>query len=320
MTLIDRSKVRTIATVGSGLIGAGWAAWFLAQGFDVRAQDSDPKKEAFLRGLVDDVWPHLSKLGLAKGADKKRLSFHTSIAECVKSADFVQESVLEVPELKQDVIAQIDAAMPADRIIASSTSAIIPSELQAKCKHPERVVVGHPFNPPHLIPLVEVVGGQKTDPAAVDWSMAFYDSIGKKAIKLNKEIQGHYVNRVQEAMWREVIHCVAEGIVSVEDADIGVAYGPGLRWAIMGPSLTFHLGGGPGGMKYFIEQFGPHIGQNWESLGNPQITPEIQQELIDGTGREASGRNYRELVDWRDRCLVGILQAVTKEPGKPDGA
>ncbi|MEX2298495.1 MAG: 3-hydroxyacyl-CoA dehydrogenase NAD-binding domain-containing protein, partial [Dongiaceae bacterium] len=274
----------------------------------------------FLRGLVDDVWPHLERLGFAAGADRKRLSFHHSIEDCVKVADFVQENVLERLDLKQDVIAAVDAALPADRVIASSTSSIIPSELQAKCRHPERVIVGHPFNPPHLIPLVEVVGGAKTDPAAVEWSMAFYDSIGKKAIKLNREIPGHYVNRVQEAMWREVIHCIAEGIVSVEDADIGVAYGPGLRWAIMGPSLTFHLGGGPGGMSYFIEQFGPHIGQSWENLGDPKITPEIQRTLIDGTTREASGKNYRDLVDWRDRCLVSILQAVGKEPGKPDRA
>jgi 3-hydroxyacyl-CoA dehydrogenase len=316
MKLIDRSQVRTIAIVGSGLIGAGWAAWFLAQGFDVRAYDNDPKKEAFLRGLVDDVWPHLERLGFAKGADRKRLSFHHSIEDNVKGSDFVQENVLEKPDLKQDVIAAIDAALPPDRVISSSTSAIVPSELQAKCKHPERVVVGHPFNPPHLIPLVEVVGGKETDPAAVDWTVAFYDSVGKKAIRLNKEIPGHYVNRVQEAMWREVIHCIAEGIVSVEDADIGVAYGPGLRWAIMGPSLTFHLGGGPGGMKYFIDHFGPHIGENWENLGNPKITPEIQRELIDGTAREASGRDYRSLVDWRDRCLVGILEAINKEAGK----
>ncbi|MDZ4735856.1 MAG: 3-hydroxyacyl-CoA dehydrogenase NAD-binding domain-containing protein [Rhodospirillaceae bacterium] len=316
MKLIDRGQVRTIAIVGSGLIGAGWAAWFLAQGFDVRAYDNDPKKEAFLHGLVDDVWPHLERLGFAKDADRKRLTFHHSIEDCVKVADFVQENVLERLDLKQDVIAAVDAALPADRVIASSTSSIIPSELQAKCRHPERVVVGHPFNPPHLIPLVEVVGGAKTDPAAVEWSMAFYDSIGKKAIKLNREIPGHYVNRVQEAMWREVIHCIAEGIVSVEDADIGVAYGPGLRWAIMGPSLTFHLGGGPGGMSYFIEQFGPHIDQSWENLGDPKITPEIQRELIDGTAREAAGRNYRDLVDWRDRCLVGILEAVNKETGK----
>lgn len=319
MAFIDRGQVRTVGIVGSGLIGAGWAAWFLAQGFDVRAQDTDPNKEAFLRGLVDDVWPHLERLGFRNGADRNRLSFHTSIAEAVAGTDFVQENVLEKPDLKQEVIAAIDAALPADRIIASSTSAIIPSELQAKCKHPERVVVGHPFNPPHLIPLVEVVGGRKTDPAAVDWSMAFYDSVGKKAIKLNREIPGHYVNRVQEAMWREVIHCIAEGIVSVEDADIGVAYGPGLRWAIMGPSLTFHFGGGPGGMKYFIEHFGPHIGENWANLGNPKITTEIQRELIAGTAREAGGRGYRDLVDWRDRCLVGILEAINKEAGKQDG-
>jgi 3-hydroxyacyl-CoA dehydrogenase len=260
--------------------------------------------------MVADAWPLLERLGVADGADPQRLSFHSTLEEAVAGSGFVQENVLEKTDIKQSVIAAIDAVLPPDRIIASSTSSIVPSELQAKCRHPERVVVGHPFNPPHLIPLVEVVGGKKTSAEAVDWSVAFYDSVGKKAIRLNREIPGHYVNRVQEAMWREVVHCIAEGIVSVEDADAGVAYGPGLRWAIMGPSLTFHLGGGPGGMKYFIEHLGPHIGESWANLGNPIMTEDIQRQLIDGTGREAGDRDYRELVDWRDRRLVGILEAI----------
>ena len=312
MAFIDRAKVRTIGIVGAGLIGAGWASWFLARGFDVRASDTGEGKEKFLRGLVADVWPILSKLGLAKGADQKRLTFHATAAEAAKGSDFIQESVFERLELKQQVIAEIDAVLPADRIISSSTSSYEPSLLQANCRHPERVIVGHPFNPPHLVPLVEVVGGKKTDPAAVDWALAFYDSVGKKAIRINKEIRGHYVNRVQEAMWKEAIHCIAEGIVSVEDADIGIAYGPGLRWALMGPSFTFHLGGGPGGMKYFLEQMGPHIGENWQKLGNPKMTPELHQKLIEGTKTQAAGRSYQELVRWRDEKLADLLNAIAK--------
>lgn len=312
MPLIDRSKVRTVGIVGAGLIGAGWASWFLARGFDVRASDTGAGREAFLRNLVAEVWPILAKLGLGPGADQKRLTFHASPAEAAKGCDFIQESVFERLDLKQDVLAEVDAVLPPDRVISSSTSSYEPSLLQAKCKHPERVIVGHPFNPPHLVPLVEVVGGKKTDPAAVDWAMAFYDGVGKKAIRLNKEIRGHYVNRVQEAMWKEAVHCVAEGIVSVEDADIGIAYGPGLRWALMGPSLTFHLGGGPGGMKYFLEQFGPHIGESWQNLGNPTMTAELQQALIEGTKTQAAGKSYQELVRWRDEKLADVLAAVAK--------
>jgi 3-hydroxyacyl-CoA dehydrogenase len=316
MAFIDRSKVRTVGIVGAGLIGAGWASWFLARGFDVRASDTGEGREAFLRNLVAEVWPILAKLGLVKGADQKRLTFHKSPGEAATGCDFIQESVFERLDLKQEVLAKVDAVLPPDRVISSSTSSYEPSLLQAKCRHPERVIVGHPFNPPHLVPLVEVVGGKQTDPAAVDWAMAFYDGVGKKAIRLNKEIRGHYVNRVQEAMWREAVHCVAEGIVSVEDADIGIAYGPGLRWALMGPSFTFHLGGGPGGMKYFLEQMGPHIGENWQKLGNPTMTPELHEKLIEGTKTQAAGRSYQELVRWRDEKLADILKAIAK-PAKP---
>lgn len=317
MRLIDRSEVRTVAVIGAGLIGASWAAWFLARGFAVRASDADPKREAFLRDLVAKAWPMLKELGMVPGADAARLSFHTDPIEAARGADFVQENVFERLDLKQDVLAAIDAVLPPDRVIASSTSSYPPSDLQARCMHPERLVVGHPFNPPHLIPLVEVVGGKKTDPAAVDWAMAFYDGIGKKAIRLNKEIVGHYVNRVQEAAWREAVHCVAEGIVSVEDADIGIAYGPGLRWAFMGPSFVYHMAGGPGGMAYSLDHFGPHIEENWAKLGNPRLTPELVRTLIEGTRREAAGHSYAELVAWRDRCLVALQRALAQNPLPP---
>jgi carnitine 3-dehydrogenase len=310
MKLIDQSQVKTIAVIGVGLIGAGWTAWFLSRGFSVRASDADPKREAFLRNFVKDAWPLLKNLGMVANADPSRLTFHADPAEAARGADFVQENVFERLDLKQDVLAAIDAVLPPDRIIASSTSSYPPSDLQAKCTHAERVVVGHPFNPPHLIPLVEVVGGKKTDPAAVDWSMTFYDAIGKKAIRLKKEIVGHYVNRVQEAVFREMVHCVAEGIVSVEDADIGIAYGPGLRWAFMGPAFTYHMAGGPGGLAYSFDHFGPDMEKNWADLGNPKLTPELMKTFVEGTKAETHGKSYAELAGWRDRCLVAIQNAL----------
>ena len=210
----------------------------------------------------------------------------------------------------QQVLAEIDAALPSDRVIGSSTSGFMPSDLQARCRHPERVVVGHPFNPPHLVPLVEVVGGSKTDAAAVDWAVGFYNAIGKKAIRLNKEVRGHLANRLQAALWREALHCVDQGIASVADTDAAIAYGPGVRWAFMGPSLTFHLAGGAGGMAYFLDHLKASIEADWEELGQPKFTDALKEKLIDGVAAEAGSRSFPELAAWRDRCLEDLLLAL----------
>jgi 3-hydroxyacyl-CoA dehydrogenase len=310
MPLIDRASVRTIAIVGAGIVGASWAAYFLARGFSVRATDTRVDGEAFVRDYIAKAWPTLERFGLAPGADKKRWSFHRAPAEATTGADFVQESVFERLELKQEVLAEIDAALPADRIIGSSTSGFMPSDLQARCHHPERVVVGHPFNPPHLVPLVEVVGGNKTDAAAVDWAVDFYNAVGKKAIRLNKEIRGHLANRLQAALWREALHCVDQGIASVADADAAIAYGPGVRWAFMGPSLTFHLAGGAGGMAYFLDHLKASIEADWDELGQPKFTDALKRKLIDGVIAEAGSRSFPELAAWRDRCLEDLLLAL----------
>jgi 3-hydroxyacyl-CoA dehydrogenase len=310
MTLIDRAAVRTIAVVGAGIVGASWAAYFLARGFAVRANDTRADGEAFVRDYIAKAWPTLERFGLARGADPTRWSFHRTPAEATAGSDFVQESVFERVELKQQVLEEIDAALPPDRVIASSTSGFMPTDLQARCKHPERVVIGHPFNPPHLVPLVEVVGGKKTDAAAVDWSVAFYNAIGKKAIRLNKEIRGHLANRLQAALWREALHCVDQGIASVADADAAVAYGPGIRWAFMGPSLTFHLAGGVGGMAYFLDHLKASIEADWEELGQPRFTDALKKKLIDGVIAEAGTRSFPELAGWRDRCLEDLLLAL----------
>ena len=310
MLLIDRASARTIAIVGAGIVGASWAAYFLARGFTVRATDTRTDGEAFVRDYIAKAWPTLERFGLAPGADKKRWSFHRTPAEATTGSDFVQESVFERLELKQEVLAEIDAALPVDRVIASSTSGFTPSDLQARCAHPERVVVGHPFNPPHLVPLVEVVGGSRTDAAAVDWAVGFYNAVGKKAIRLNKEIRGHLANRLQAALWREALYCVDQGIASVADADAAIAYGPGVRWAFMGPSLTFHLAGGVGGMAYFLDHLKASIEADWEELGQPKFTDALKRKLIDGVVAEAGSRSFPELAAWRDRCLEDLLLAL----------
>jgi carnitine 3-dehydrogenase len=313
MPLIDHAAVRTITVVGAGIIGASWTAYFLARGFAVRATDTRADGEAFIRDYVEKAWPTLARFGLARGADKDRWTFHRTPAEAAAGADFVQENVFERLDLKQQVLAQIDAALPPDRVIASSTSGFMPSDLQARCRHPERVVVGHPFNPPHLVPLVEVVGGKQTDPAAVDWSVGFYNAIGKKAIRLNKEVTGHIANRLQLALWREALHCIDQGIASVADVDAAIAYGPGLRWAFMGPSLTFHLAGGAGGMTYFLDHYKDGIESDWKDLGEPELTETLQRKVIDGIAAADSAQDFAALAAWRDRCLEQVLLALKDE-------
>jgi len=312
MPPIAVADVRRIACIGAGTIGASWAAWFLAKGYDVTCHDPAPEGEAFARRFVDTAWPAMERLGLAPGADRARLAFAATAEAAVAGADFVQEQAPERLELKQDLLARVDAVVPADRVIASSTSGFMPSELQARMTHPERLVVGHPFNPPHLIPLVEVVGGAKTDGAAVDWALAFYEAVGKTTIRLNREIGGHVANRLQTALWREAVHLVAEGVASVEDVDKAIAAGPGLRWAIMGPTLTFSLAGGEGGMAHFLSHLGAFIDDRWAELGRPRMTPEVQRKLIQGVAEEARGRSIAALAAERDAKLLDILDALRK--------
>ncbi len=313
MTYPDPAGVRTVAVIGAGTIGASWAAWFLARGYDVVARDPAPAGEAFVRGFVADAWPGLTRLGLAAGADPARLGFERDPVAAACRGDVIQESAPERIELKQELLARIDAALPPERVIASSTSGFTVSAMQARMRHPERLVVGHPFNPPHIIPLVEVVGGGRTSDAAVDWAMAFYGAVGKHAIRIRKEIPGHVANRLQMALWREVVHLVGEGVVSVADVDAAIALGPGLRWAIMGPALTFHLAGGSGGMAHFLDHFGAFMETRWGELGTPKLTPALGQALIDGVAAAAGGRSIAELAAARDARLLDIL-AVLANP------
>jgi 3-hydroxyacyl-CoA dehydrogenase len=303
-----------ISVIGAGTIGASWAAYFLARGFEVAAYDPAPNGEDFARRFIDNAWPTLEKLkAVQPGADRQRFSFFKDPAAAAKGAAFVQESGPEREDVKIELFAAIDGAAPADSVIASSSSGLLISRVTGKCKHPERCVIGHPFNPPHLIPLVEVVGGAKTSPDAVTKAMNFYREIGKHPIHIRKEVRGHVANRLQAALWREAIHLVTEGVVSVADADAAIAYGPGLRWALMGPHLTFHMAGGDGGMKHFMDHLGPAL-QSWmDDLGTPTLDAKTQKAIIDGVTEEAAGRSMDDLRRWRDRKLIEILR-VSGEP------
>lgn len=312
MSFPPPSEVATIAVVGAGTIGASWAAWFLARGLTVAVTDPAPERGDFVRRYVSRAWPALQTIGAtSEGEDAEdalaRLTFGTVLEAALDGAGMVQENALERLDLKRDLLARIDAALPADRVIASSTSGLTASELQRDMARPGRLVIGHPFNPPHLIPLVEVVGGATTDEAAVAWAMAFYQAIGKHPIRLHKEVPAHIANRLQAVLWREAVHLAAEGVASVEDIDAAIAYGPGLRWALMGPHLTFHLAGGEGGMAHFLDHLGPPIEGWWKTMGQPSLTPQLKEILTRGVAEEIGGRSYEDLVEARDRRLVALL-------------
>src|SRR5436853_7464764 len=288
--------IHRIAIVGTGVIGASWAAQYLARGFDVVATDPAPNAEANLRKYVDEAWGHLEAIGLSPGATRDRLTFTPDMKAALAQADLVQENAPERPEFKIKLFADMDDATPVDSLIASSSSGITPSVMQSKCKHPERVLVGHPFNPPHIVPLVEVVGGTKTSADAIEQAMAFYASIGKKPIHVRKELPGHVANRLQAALYREMLYIIEQGILSVEETDAAVCYGPGLRWGVMGQSLQWHLGGGPGGMRHFMEHLMDPLQGMMKALGTPNITPELKQAVMDGVMREANGRSVDQLA------------------------
>ena len=312
------SQIRRVGIVGAGLIGSSWAALFLARGLDVVATDPAPDAERKLREYVTRVWPMLTRLGLANGASIQRLRFNADLKAAVGDVDFVQENGPEDVEFKVKLFAELDAVVPAQAILASSSSGLMMSTIQRRCQRPERCVIGHPFNPPHLIPLVEVVGGATTSRETIDRVEAFYTSLGKRTIRLNKEVVGHVANRLQAALWREVVHLVDQGVVSVSDVDTAVSWGPGLRWGVMGPHLLFHLGGGQGGLEHFLNHLSPAFARWWDDLGSPTLTPELRERLIQGVNAEAAGRPITALEAQRDDLLVRLIaariQAETSSP------
>ena len=304
-----QKPIRRVAVIGTGVIGASWTALFLAKGLRVVATDIAPDAESSLRRFVEAAWPALQRLGLADGASPKNLTFTPDLAAAVKDADLVQENGPERIDFKRNLYGQLDALLPPEAIIASSSSGLTMSEIQSGCPaHPERCVIAHPFNPPHLVPLVEIVGGAKTSEETIERAIAFYGGLGKRTIRLRKEVPGHVANRLQAALAREVYHLVAEDVVSVADVDTALCWGPGLRWGIMGQVLLNHLGGGQGGIEHFFQQFTAPLNAWWKVLGSPQLTPDVQRKLIDGVHAEAGGRTIDALAAERDEILLGLIE------------
>src|SRR5215475_5850436 len=312
--MTNTKPIRRIAIIGTGVIGASWASLFLAKGLQVVATDIAPNAEASLRKFVETAWPALKRLGLSPGASQSNLTFTADLAQAVAGVDLVQENGPERMDFKQKLYGQLDALLPPEVIIASSSSGLKMSDIQAGAVvHPERCVIGHPFNPPHLVPLVEIVGGVKTAKETIQRARAFYTSIGKKAVLLNKEMPGHVANRLQAALAREVYYLVAEGVVSATDVDAALSWGPGLRWAIMGNMMLNHLGGGPGGIEHFFQQFAGPMMASWKALGTPELTPELQQRLIASVREETGPRTIVELETDRDEILLGILELRARQ-------
>lgn len=306
--------IQQVAIVGTGVIGASWAAYYLSRGFDVVATDPAPNAEANLQAYVNDAWELLTAYGLAPNASLDRLKFVSNMKDALANADFVQENAPERPDFKIKLFADMDEVTPPDSIIASSSSSLTMDVIQSGCKRPERCVIGHPFNPPHVVPLVEIVGGSKTSEDTIRRAMEFYSSIGKKAIRLHKALPGHVANRFQAALYKEVLYLVQDGVLSVEDADAAISYGPGLRWGLMGPSLQWHLGGGAGGIQHFMEHLMKPLEGLMGSLKTPDVTDALKQSVIEGVVNEAEGRTLEQLAKQENEALLSLL-AVRKKIG-----
>jgi 3-hydroxyacyl-CoA dehydrogenase len=312
------APVERVAVVGTGVIGAGWAALFLARGLDVVAFDPDRDAEQKLRAAVDEAWPVLTRLGLAAGADRARLCFVDCAADAVAQAQFVQESGPERADVKQGILAGLDESAPPDVPIASSSSGLMPSELQAMCSaHPERIIVGHPFHPAYLIPLVEVVPGRRTGAGVVGQTLGLYRAMGKRPLLVRQEVPGHVANRLQAALWREAYSLVERGVATVADIDAAIANGPGLRWALLGPLVNQHLAGGPGGMAHTLQHLGPPAQALMDDLGQPRLTPELAALLVSGVDEELRGIDHARMVAVRDELLLLLLEQKRSHDGLP---
>lgn len=310
---MSAASAAKVAVVGTGLIGSAWTALFLARGLEVVAIDPDAGAPARLRRTVERMALDLRAAGLVPeeaAIDPARVAHATAPGRELEGVGFVQENAPEALDLKRALLARIETHVAPDAILASSTTALRVSDLQAECRHPERVVAGHPLNPPHLIPLVEVSGGERTDPASVDRAMAFYAALGKRPVRLARDIEGHIAGRLSAALWREAVHLVEQGVASVEDIDAAVVHGPGLRWAAIGPHLTYHVGGGPGGIGAYLQHLGASQERRWADLGTPRLTEEVRGRITEGVRREADGRSVEDLEAERDRRIVAALRAL----------
>lgn len=302
-----------LSIIGTGVIGNGWIARALANGWDVVAFDPAEGAETRTRAFVDNAWTSLEKDGLAEGASQERLRFAPSLEEAVAGADLIQENVPERLPLKQEILAAIDAAAEAHVVIGSSTSGFKPTDLQQDCrKAPGRVIVAHPFNPVYLLPLVELVGGEHTSPALLEGARDDYQRLAMRPLIVRREIEGHIADRLMEALWREALHLLNDGVATTEEIDAAVVYGCGLRWSLMGTFLTFHLAGGEQGMRHMLEQFGPALKLPWTKLEAPELTDELIDKVVEGCEFQAAGRPVAELDRRRDDFLVELLALTRK--------
>jgi len=306
----DPKSVCRVASLGAGPIGGGWTAHFLARGYDVTAYVHSIAEKDALMAVIDTAWISLTALGLAPGASRDRLLVTADLADAVRDAQFIQESAPERLEIKQALYEALGRLAPKDCVIGSSTSGLMMSDIQAKCTTPERTVIAHPFNPPYLLPLVEIVGGRKTDQVAVEWAAEFYKVAGKAPLIMKKEIPGFVATRLQEALWREALHMVANGEATPEDIDVALMNGPAPRMAVQGQCMAFHVACGEGGMATNLDQFGPALKWPWTRLEAPELTQELRDRMVDGCNAIAGDRHFTEMAATRDREIVAVLKAV----------
>lgn len=306
----DPTSITRVASIGGGPIGGGWAAHFLARGYDVTSYLHDPAEEGAFRTILDTAWISLTALGLAPGASLDRLRVVHDLDAAVEGAGFIQESAPENLAMKQALYHRLGRIVPDNVVIGSSTSGLMMTDIQAQCETPGRTVIGHPFNPPYLLPLVEIVGGEKTDPAAVEWAGEFYRVAGKAPLMMKKEIPGFVATRLQEALWREALHMVANGEATPEDIDIALMNGPAPRMVSQGQCMAFHVACGAGGMATNLDQFGPALKLPWTRLTAPELTQELRDRMVDGCNAVAGDRHFADMAAQRDREIVAVLNAL----------
>ncbi|MEE2774649.1 MAG: 3-hydroxyacyl-CoA dehydrogenase NAD-binding domain-containing protein [Pseudomonadota bacterium] len=306
----DPHDVKKIASLGGGPIGAGWAAYFLSRGYIVKSYIHSKQEESSYRVIIDTAWESLKDLGLSKDATLENLLISNKLDEVLKEVDFVQESISEILDIKREFYRTLGDLVPKNVVIASSTSGLTMTQIQKFCSTPERTVIGHPFNPPYILPLVEIVGGKNTEPPAIQWASNFYEISGKKPLIMKKEIPGFVATRLQEALWREALHMVNAGEASPEQIDMALIHGPAPRMAVQGQCMAFHVACGEGGMSTNLDQFGPLLGLPWTRLRAPKLTKKLRNQMVDGCNKMAKGKHFSDMARQRDRSLVAVLNAL----------
>jgi len=306
------SSINNIAVIGIGVIGTGWIIRFLYNKKKIKVYDPNVEQKKILLKEIKRVEPALKKIYKKKINLSKQLEFSKSLKDAVKNVDLIQENAPENETLKKNLIKEISEYSKTNSIIASSSSGLLPSKIQSKCKNPKRLIIAHPFNPVYLLPLVELVAGKKTDKKFINKANIFYSNIGMKTLILKKELPGYLSDRLQESMWRESLHIINEGYATTQDLDDAIIYGPGLRWSLMGTFLTFHLAGGKMGMAHMLEQFGPALKLPWTKLKAPKLNQKLRKRIIDGTKVQAKNRSIENLSNLRDNFLIDLQKLLLK--------